>query len=374
MEIKTYDIGRADCILLREETSIILLDCGVGRQKRVQLKDINQDINIAQNRSMVITHFHLDHYRGLKYIAHNKFDKIYLNSFLLLFYSKANIKLLVKLFQIYFFITGAHQLPKGVYFILDYLYFCAINLNSTSFGIQFVNSGDKIRDFKDHIDVIWPDFRGINNSFAQIEEALDSFCKTNEIDLEKTSMNLSKRFENALYELYDKIFSKISNESNKRLSNENLQSKEVKEIHKIMVIANQNKEEVDASPNSYQELNGRLRSLLNDISLVIKNEKVAFFGDVSPRTIWALCHLGRLNNDFFLIKTPHHGSDTHFSPLLNPCAIFLSCSNNRKKDINNRNSYLAHYPCSFHVFSNGDVFYRLHIHHNLLNAPIIFNI
>jgi len=71
--------SKGNCILVRSETSNILIDCGISI-KKIKEKLNEHDLNIEDIDAVLITHGHSDHVKNLKTIS--KITKVYLSKFL----------------------------------------------------------------------------------------------------------------------------------------------------------------------------------------------------------------------------------------------------------------------------------------------------
>lgn len=94
-------------------------------------------------------------------------------------------------------------------------------------------------------------------------------------------------------------------------------------------------------------------SYFNELSTVMHNDKGLYMGDVEGSVERKL--KPKYKSNYTIVKTPHHGSNSHFDISIPSNHIFVSSSNS-SKDIKTTNSYFTHFPKSTHIFSNGTTF------------------
>lgn len=82
MNIKMFQMGFGESILLYDDNSCILVDCGSESSKKKEyFNTVKSELEQFNNKSLLITHFHSDHTNGIKYLGKQRladFDRIYL--------------------------------------------------------------------------------------------------------------------------------------------------------------------------------------------------------------------------------------------------------------------------------------------------------
>ena len=89
--IDIHDVGYGECIVFEgEKNEILMVDCGsmntILKNSHIKFKDYVSDFIMpryddALEKSFLLTHFHRDHFCGLKYILKKQkkfFDNIYI--------------------------------------------------------------------------------------------------------------------------------------------------------------------------------------------------------------------------------------------------------------------------------------------------------
>jgi len=351
MILKLYDIGRADCMLLYtpsfdKANKLLMIDCGVAKYDVKNLNEINLDLKSSNENNLLISHFHRDHIRGLYYIDKYKFDKIYLNYYLKCAFSSYDINTLTKILRIYYLSNPGTLLKNRFHFILNHLYICSVNLKPHG-AIKFINAGDKFNVIDDYF-MIWPNIIcNIKNieSHAKMMLSIDEYIEENQFI--KENKNLDK-FMSSYIDIYENIKSYYKENI---IWNQNIMEAGSK-INDLL-------ESIDKLWDKTQEVSEQytisksVSSYFNEISTVIHNDKGLYMGDVESAVVRKL--KSQYNSNYTVVKTPHHGSNSHFDISIPSNHIFVSCSNS-KRDINSKNSYFTHFPKTTHIFSNGTAY------------------
>ncbi|MDD4184418.1 MAG: MBL fold metallo-hydrolase [Candidatus Izemoplasmatales bacterium] len=355
-KLKIYDIGRADCILIWDDESNserrdnrnerLMIDCGIAEKNTHQINIVNKDLDIVQINNLLITHFHKDHYGGLYYIDKYKFDTIYLSKYLECIFSISMTPILVSFLKLYYLANPKTLLKNNLHFILNYLYVCAVNLKTNGI-IRYVNQGSVIpihRGYK----VLWPNINCLNlpEMISHTKNEITEYLEDNE-DLINTN-ELNRHIES-----YIEVASRMNNIFNK---DEPILKKRFEKIGKDMSeILNDIDllRDNETEPTEQYRISKIMSDFHNKLAIVIHDAKGLYLSDVEKSTVKGLRPV--YNNNYSVVKTPHHGSHTHFSLSIPSKSTFVSCSNS-SRDINTSNPYFSCFPNAYHIFSNGDCF------------------
>lgn len=339
--IDIHDVGYGECIVFEgDKNKILMIDCGsmntILKGSKIKFKDYVINFVVpryseASERNFLLTHFHRDHYCGLKYILKsekNFFDNIYIPYPAL---NQDNRALLLEI-AIYVFVFLKRQqlcasMSTSALFIFEFLRKRSYKskIFSLKKGNIFKFSGVNYKVLSPYEET-FPYSQNFSQIVYRLDELLKSSWQTEIVEKFFYLKNLfceeyvkcSKLCQKGTF-LYDEeieqLIEKLSNsavELNKL--SKNLMSIDV--INEILLILNDEKTRFEYSLAQ------------NSASIVFQNEKnnsssgnnVLMTGDVTSEI------LKLLENDLFqfynVIKVPHHGTNNYCSEVLDR----VSCS------------------------------------------------
>lgn len=365
MKLKMYDIGRNDCILLNgNKKGNLMIDCGVQKRSK-KIRDINKDLLSEKRNHLIVTHFHEDHIRGLNYIKPNMFDQINVSRYMICLFTENELNTLVLLLKLYAYTPLKTAFNIYLWSIITILNNFARVLKKGS-KVIYVNKGSKLNYSKEFV-VIHPDIQceGFfkDEFLRKAREYVTQMEKKHNKDTDIISEYI-KEFTNNVKEIFI--------QQNSEYLTFNKYKKELnilKEVVAKMAMISERRE-INAE---HEYLYNDFKKYMNYYSIVFHNKKALFCGDATKEVINNLNTTGEFYSNYTAVKTPHHGSSTHFSLSLPRPTILLSCSNSIK-DIDLSNKYIKAMPKINHIFSNGDMFLGSKIYKYLFMPDITINI
>lgn len=303
-----FDCGFGDCFQI-ENTSLrdLLVDFGIHNSSMARRKKQRYDeiINkLPDNCDFLLTHYHKDHYAGALYMGQNssttkRFQDVYIPD---VWNQQDNIDV-VKLLLLHDAISGAN-LNNNIS-LIDFLIFICNQKGS----IHFISRGKTIQNC--YI-ALWPDFSHIKSLADRIINSIKETNNENSFFLEQIEgtsnslINITQRMSELTRDSSEQIRSDLNQElrallhTYDSLRNININRKQRYELSKFgntISIVFQNKQEADRN--------------------------ILFTGDVE-QDIWTKieqpCDKLYLNNDFDVIKIPHHGTKSHYHDFSRYCS------------------------------------------------------
>ena len=367
MNIKLYDIGRADCVLLSDRNQNLLIDCGVKRSDTRNSMDINNDLSYSDNQ-LLITHFHNDHIRGLDHIYGDVFERVYISKYGLCLFDKQQLKVLKLYLKLYAY--SPSKTKMNIYLRNLLRIFRKISKVIRQDGVvEVLNKGDSFSHVRD-FEVLHPDIDCGNLLSKELEKAAKDFIKDSETRLEQQAVKDIEKLSRQYTKLVNEL--ELDPETKQFAFNERV-SKEV--IKKIDVILKDIKD-IASSISEYADfdiVNKAFKKHMNETSLVVHDKDLLFAGDVTSSIIASLHSQDEFHEAYKAIKLPHHGSNSHFSMNLPLADFHLACSDS-DWDIKEDNQYLNTSLKSMTIFSNGDVFHNGRIFHKFYDGQIKINL
>lgn len=340
MFIDIHDVGYGECIVFEgTQNKILMIDCGsmntVLKSSGIKFKEYVVDFIVpryqdAQEKNFLLTHFHKDHFCGLKYILKkqkNYFDNIYLPYPAL---DENNRALLLEA-AIYAFAFLKRQqicanMSINALFIFDFL-----KKNSCANKI-FPLKRDDIFEFSGvNYKVLTPffDYFPFSRAFSDIIESLDAILKdSSQTELVNEFFYLRNLFCEEYVNCCDlcrecKSFSnEYIGESIEKL---NFYMAELNNLSKKLIYSDVASEILSILNNENTRM--QYSGAQNSASIVFQNDQQ----DTQKAATWSknilmtgdvTCEiLNLLENDFFqcynVIKAPHHGTNNYQSDILN---------------------------------------------------------
>ncbi len=152
-DIEIFNVKFGDCFICKNKASSERMLIDFGSKQKITYSIINEvdfQLNNADKKYLMITHFHDDHYKGIKYLYNTiKFDEIYLPNF----FSKDIIKLQ---YAILFALSPSNQSYTIANNLLSVIPDLLNHINNTT-KIIFTRRGDRIINYIDTLRVLWPD-------------------------------------------------------------------------------------------------------------------------------------------------------------------------------------------------------------------------
>lgn len=82
MDVTMFQMGFGESILIHQDDSCLLVDCGSESSKRQQyFNNVNKELDNYLHKALLVSHFHTDHINGIKYLSRENlhdFERIYL--------------------------------------------------------------------------------------------------------------------------------------------------------------------------------------------------------------------------------------------------------------------------------------------------------
>lgn len=368
MNIKLYDIGRADSVLLSDHNRNLLIDCGVKKDDISNSMDMNNDLSYSDNH-LLITHYHDDHIRGLDHIYGDVFDTIYMSRFPLCLFNISSKETLKKFIKLYAYTPSKTKINIYLKNILS-IYKKLFKVAKAQASIQLLNKGDKFSHVCDFT-VLHPDISCKTLAPKELLLTANKFIKLMEASMNKTAVKKINQFANEYAEAVNEL--SLEEDTYVFLLNEVVSKELIRKLNKILHNINEVKKGI-TEYTDFDSINKSFGKYMNNNSLVIHNEDILFTGDVTRSVITSLHSNEAFNDSYKVIKIPFHGSNAHYSMNLPNADFLLSCSDSIIWDINEDSQYLNSLLKSMTIFSNGDVFHNGHIYHKFYDGQIKINL
>lgn len=312
MDVKVYNVGFGESILISDQKECLLVDCGSEMKNSTDVFNlIISDLNNFECRSAMITHFHQDHINGFMHMANSEFrfgfDTIYIP----------------KIFAI-----GKHPNPVDLE-IIRYLlerWICPQKADLTIWellkllcrnnkNITLLERGNTFKCFDDEFEVLWPkadelvsknDHQNLINKFSNLNDNLSLWDR-----IKKISESICKVY----------LYLDITENYNQSVDVIDNFIEIERELDLLTQIANTQLDNL-LSETSAKYYIKALKKDVNKMSIVcqgLKNteKSILLTGDI-PSNIFkkiALNHYDKdveLNDKFWAIKVPHHGTEPHY--------------------------------------------------------------
>jgi len=273
MRIIIPDMGHGNSIgIFPEESSSLLIDCGTRNynKKANFVRLIEAPLKKVQNRDLVITHYHFDHYSLLANFPNGFFNRIHLPA---LPHQNRTSQALLR------FLALAIATRFKDYYLTP-----VISMRGKK--ICPLVKGDSFHAMCRDWDVLWPDYVILDK---RNKRRIDRFL--GEIEGVKSKLN-----EQQLHE-FERTYSSISR----------IFSKTHEDKFDFSFLDRAEAEEMDYEvKEAIESLEKKFRPLANRASLVVRDESTDFLftGDIDNTILKN--HLS-FENDYFLIEAPHHG-------------------------------------------------------------------
>ncbi len=338
-EIEMYNVGFGDCIICNdgENKSKLLVDCG-GKQNfsKEIVKELNASLKRSQQNYLMLTHFHSDHFNGLKNLDGSlRFNCIYLPNFL-----TENILRLE-------FASIARSLKNyknAEYYAALNLLTCVPNLFrffANGAKVVFLNKTYGFEEMSPQrcplgLRVLWPDMSYMEQTAKSINALLNQeFSDESKAVLDEYVRHyyrtLMQRTDNGV------LYSQNSN-------GEDL-------LDRIYECANINL-------NISKKLIDKLSKFQNKISLCFDNaigrntKPVLFLSDVTQSGYRQIEKINDLSPHYSAIKVPHHGTKDYFIDNLPPSDMLLITNDGSWKRCRICDEYYYAYPNALLLFNS----------------------
>ena len=291
MDIYIRDVGDALNIFINRS---LMVDCG-GNKSRYSRFPKPYWID-----TFILSHFHRDHYNGLKYFDEYSFwnlEQVYFHGFSKIFNpvdGRYSNKLTKRLVSCMVAINYYLNFDPNKYIIIDLIdilnFLCHKNLS-----YEFKFQGDIFIHNNTEYEVLWPPENMHSDSIAKnVKDAIDAFD------------DIAKEIP-ALQKLHDLYLNSLESEQNIQKPNRD----------KYRIITTEESNKKDIAVEKIKEVNNKLKNAENDLSLAFmsKDKKIIFMGDLEEEQIKKVSdYLNRNNADKFdtfdIMVSPHHGTHT----------------------------------------------------------------
>lgn len=334
MEVRIYNVGHGDCFALVEGDSLFVVDCGTNafnQSGSVFTEFINfiyyfsYDIEMFEDKTALITHFHTDHlygYRRLAEIRPNLFDMVLLPSIFIDETARPRKSYLIEAaIFVYSFLGEGYDGFLTSENLLKQIYL-ALNL-SNGRGIRTLSQGDSF--FINHTDysVLWPPKR--DESFFDYRlrvliHKLRRLIFRHYPKIEEIKNSIVDNMAN-WYQILDEYKGHNINEQ-RRPNMQLLQEIESNQSQFIDSLDHfRESERYDDQIETVLPLVIELGELMdknnNKVSVVFDTPLkplLLFTGDISPDIIKS--HITFNHGIYHIVKVPHHGTKNYYSPHL----------------------------------------------------------
>ena len=323
--IAVFSVGFGDCFLLNNDNQGILVDCGSKNYKKSEKKEVAESIqrfcqdNCIDLSSVVITHFHEDHYNILGSLTGASISTLYIPDF----FSFDEIKLE--------FLQLMIQPRKSLYFkraneiLLLLPSLLKLPVYNRKLVIKCVKRGDRIDSVPNPYSVLWPDVRK-----AFDPEAVVLFILQSLLDISTSAEELSAYADELTNQYYD-CYIRAANQSK---TNDIVIGQERIRIASEMNAVINKAISFNEKNNLGIKLSGNIKSQIsriqNAISIVFETGTDLFLGDITQDIFDNRILNDVANKQYRAIKVAHHGTKRHYTEKL-PQSCYLIISNGKYK-------------------------------------------
>jgi len=272
MNIKLYDIGRADSVLLSQHNQNLLIDCGVKKDDISNSMDINNDLSYSDNH-LLITHYHDDHIRGLDHIYGDVFDTIYLSRFSLYLFDEGSKDVLKKFIKLYAYTPSKTKINIYLKNLL-LLFKTLVKVVKKQGKIQVLNKGDQISHVCDLM-VLHPDISGDSFAPKELLENADEYIKIMEQSMNKTAVKKINQLANEYTKAVNDLG--LKQDTSSFILNEVISKETIRLLDKVLYNIKQVKKGI-MEYQDFDSINKSFGKYMNNNSLVIHNEDILFTG------------------------------------------------------------------------------------------------
>lgn len=308
-QIKCYNVGFGDCFLCKDGTdngAKMLVDCGEHNffKNLSVLNDVYNELIIAKQKNLMISHLHQDHYNGISQLlaAHKdlKFDNIYLPNYI----SNGSLELYAAMV---FYGKKDNPLSRVARAVLSIPGIFATNLSQRA-KIYFACEGKIIYNNLCVFETILPKKWAkkpclIDN--VQIKEFCSRYLKIFNLEPNNDgciTMEVSVSQEYNIKEEIDELFREYDDTE-------------------LPVIS---EHELEKLKKTFEKHHNNM-SLAFHETKVCNMHNVLFLGDAEKRYIKYACDT-YARSQYCFVKIPHHGTKAHFYKYL-PFAKYYAITN-----------------------------------------------
>ena len=311
-KIKCYNVGFGDCFLCKNEVynSVMLVDCGTHSSfiNSSVTQDICQEFSQADEKSIMISHLHQDHYNGIADLFINdptlKINNLYLPNYI----SNGSLEILAEVI-----FTDKHSaLAKAVREILMIPGLFSRHFENGA-KIHFLSENGLIKNKVCRISVLLPRKNLVKQKSILDNSKIEAFCKE-----------------------YVKIFRNTEDAEGRISVSVSLDLDYGERISQLISDYLENNEETNLYKDELDNIKNRFNTRLNSLSLafdewyICEAHNVLFLGDAENKDIEYVCNT-HANNSYKFVKISHHGTRNYFYQNL-PKATYYAISNGAAKD------------------------------------------
>ncbi len=332
--INIFNVKFGDCFLLRnglnkDSSDKMLVDFGsIQKINQTVIDAVNFELTTAERTYLMVTHFHSDHYKGIKYLNNRIiFDEIYLPNY----FSKDIVKLQFTLLSL---LNESHPAYQVAYNLLSVIPDVFRHIDKHT-RILFVKRGEQIYNNIDSFRILWPDVNSFDIQAKKLYEEIVSYYDINaekQLDLER----LTEEYFSTLPRLTEQE----GNSSVLQFEDFNLNPESVLQIKYNIEFISKTKNK--PKKRLKRGLSKEISSYQNNICICFDNKNeakdpnknVLFLSDICRehlQDIIARTDAFKLNDRYFSIKVPHHGTKDYFVPNL-PLSEYMIISNGYAKN------------------------------------------
>lgn len=335
--IDIYNVNFGDCFILESNSCSknpdrMLVDFGsLQRIGSSVIGGVNSDLTNAKSKYLMVTHFHSDHYSGIRRLNNNIiFDEIYLPDY----FSRDIVRLQFTLLSV---LSESHPAYQIAYNLLSVIPNIFSHLNCKT-KIRFVKRGEYIHNNVDLFRILWPK---VDNFERQARNLLREVIDYYEVDGYKRN-NIEELTENYFSALPE---TRVREGGGRVLQFEDYQvrAERIRQIEADIesVISGKEKPRRRLSVN----LGGKISSYQNRICICFdnvyesnmpKNKRVLFLSDICRDHLQTIIESKdnkslALSERYNVIKVPHHGTKDYFVDNL-PSSLYMIVPNGYAKN------------------------------------------
>lgn len=311
-----YDCGFGDCFKLTDDSeNVLYVDFGIHVNSKIPNKDLRyeQIINDMPCKcDFLLTHYHFDHYSGAIYMANllksgkikQRFRDVYIPD---VWEINGSVEI-INLILLRGLITKS-VLRDGIS-LIDFLKAICY----ASGKIHFVKRGT---DIQNRYIALWPNEDHVHKETNKLIESM-----LRDIHFEDGSYRII--FER-LYSISERLREQIVELS--RISDYDAESKTI--ILSELESLGEEYNELFSMTDFNKKNKNKLFKYGNDISIVLQNsmlcdKNIIFTGDLKAKSAWNFIESNSdgkipLHNKYYVIKIPHHGTDSAYHSFVNKC-------------------------------------------------------
>lgn len=325
--IDVYNVLFGDCLYLHLDHRGVLVDCGSKRKSVYADPVIDDVLNNNEEMSLVVTHFHKDHYSLIqrfsdkcffnKRFSHKRFSEVFVPDF----FSRNSIRV-----QMYVLLLSAvgSKLYKNALAMLTLIPQIITSVKAETW-INFVKKGDSIHSMP----VLWPDPN--EKTIKGLEEKMENLFRSYRRKTANDANDVVGQIIEKLNLYYNDYSTGNDSQNPHRVSAENIGMLDPKETAQK---AMEKRDELGIPKEGILDRKTKkaVLSIQNSSSIVFHNTEgdntALFLGDVDKKNYekHVRPEVEKVEKQYRYIKVAHHGTRDYYTGEL-PVSSYLIISN-----------------------------------------------